>query len=263
MATARPTSAGCILVVEDNSASATILRVNLERHGYRVLLADNGTKALALLDTTHDIDLMITDISMPGMDGIELLQELRKRPEWSTLPVIVESGVADTEMVRAVAKLGVKHFIVKPINGPQVVQTVDELVSHDAPVLLDRAVVMRTLQLDAKTYEELLAGFLHQAATEAQALEQALAGGLTEVSADMVASFGRLGESALTLGARRLSESIDAFVKAAPEESTAGGRRVGHEIKRLCGVLACEPPAPPPPAPPDVAVEAAAPAAKA
>ncbi len=77
------------LVVDDDEPIRRLLRVNLDRAGFAVDAAANGEAALALLDAGPPPDLLITDVMMPVMDGLEMLKRIRERPELADLPTIV------------------------------------------------------------------------------------------------------------------------------------------------------------------------------
>ena len=99
-----------ILLVEDDRGSALLLRRNLEKEGYHVFLAGNGLEALEVI-AKQTIDIVVTDVVMPLMDGVDLYDELKKRPETQNLPVII---ITDKQLfLEAFSALGVEHFVPK------------------------------------------------------------------------------------------------------------------------------------------------------
>jgi len=99
-----------ILIVEDDRGSALLLRRNLEKVGYYVFLAGNGLEALDLLDK-QSVDVVVTDVVMPHMDGVDLYDALKKRPETQNLPIII---MTDKQLfIDAFTSLGVEHFYAK------------------------------------------------------------------------------------------------------------------------------------------------------
>ncbi len=79
-----------ILVVDDEDDLADIAKSILEEYGYRVLVAHRGTSALKVLDDEHDIDLLLSDVIMPGMNGFELAElAIRKNP---SIKILISSG---------------------------------------------------------------------------------------------------------------------------------------------------------------------------
>jgi CheY-like chemotaxis protein len=77
-----------LLVVEDDSATREMLRRNLEKSGWSVTEADNGSTGLRALETAPP-DLILLDLMMPVMDGFQFMQRLRQSPDWREIPVII------------------------------------------------------------------------------------------------------------------------------------------------------------------------------
>ena len=87
-----------LLVVEDNHALREGLREMLGMEGFTVLTASNGREALdSMMALTPD--LILSDIAMPEMDGLAILQEVRNRPEWVTIPFVFLTARGDIELV--------------------------------------------------------------------------------------------------------------------------------------------------------------------
>jgi two-component system KDP operon response regulator KdpE len=101
-----------VLVIDDEPQIRRALRAGLERNGHEVLLAERGEEGLDLA-ALHPPDLVILDLAMPGMDGFEVLRQLR---EWCEAPVIVLSvREGDAEKIRAL-DLGADDYVTKPFN---------------------------------------------------------------------------------------------------------------------------------------------------
>jgi len=110
-----------ILVVDDEPNIRRMLSRVLDEEGHRTRVAAGGAEALALVEADEP-DVVLLDLSMPGMDGLEVLEALRQRAP--TLPVVMISGQATLgDAVRA-TKLGAFHFIEKPLNPEAVLLTV-------------------------------------------------------------------------------------------------------------------------------------------
>jgi CheY-like chemotaxis protein len=77
-----------VMVVEDNTENREMMRRQLTKAGWQVMEATNGREALTLMDTQQP-GIILLDLMMPEMDGFEFLDELRRRPQWRTIPVIV------------------------------------------------------------------------------------------------------------------------------------------------------------------------------
>lgn len=101
-----------ILVVDDTEAIRLGLSLLLKRSGHDPVCAPGGAEALAMLEKSRP-DLVLLDLSMPEVDGIEVLEELREWPEMTGLPVVVYSAVTDEAIRRQAMKLGAAEFIAK------------------------------------------------------------------------------------------------------------------------------------------------------
>ncbi len=107
-----------ILIVDDVAVMRLRLRSQLEEAGYWVLEAEDGEKALELIGKDPHIDMIITDVSMPVMDGLELIRILRLELNRVHIPIIVCTARGEISVVRKAKLLGVQGFLVKPISKP-------------------------------------------------------------------------------------------------------------------------------------------------
>ena len=103
-----------VLVVDDSKVVRIKTSRLLEKHHYRVLLADDGLSAVVCLET-QSADLLITDVEMPGLDGFGLTQRLRASPRWAGLPVIMITSSDDKHRAEAAAA-GVDVLLGKPYD---------------------------------------------------------------------------------------------------------------------------------------------------
>lgn len=108
-------SAPTVLVVEDHDDTACLLRFILEREGYTVRHVPDGLNARRLTETSEPPDLILLDISLPSLSGLELLRIIRTTPEWQWIPVIVVTADAKSETVDEAANLGATEYLQKPI----------------------------------------------------------------------------------------------------------------------------------------------------
>ena len=114
-----------ILVVDDEAGIREIAKRTLERYGYRVLLAANGAEAVAIYaQQQHDIDLVLTDMAMPIMDGPAEILALRTiNPD---VKIIASSGLASQGGVAKAVGAGVRHFIPKPYTADKMLTIIAE-----------------------------------------------------------------------------------------------------------------------------------------
>ena len=101
-----------IMVVDDEQAILRLLKRILEPDGYRVIVADNGSSALALLEE-HEPDLVILDIMMPGYDGFQVLDLIRQR---SNVPVIMLTARREVTTLRDAIDHGADDYVRKPFG---------------------------------------------------------------------------------------------------------------------------------------------------
>jgi adenylate cyclase len=108
---------GAILVVDDNEELRTTIVLKLEVFGYKnVSVARDGEEALALI-RAREFDLVILDIQMPRVDGIQVLAALKADPTRNHVPIIVSSGVDDLDAVVRCIELGAEDYLLKPVKA--------------------------------------------------------------------------------------------------------------------------------------------------
>ena len=118
-----------IMVVDDNPDIITIVRTILEGKGYSVLSATSGPELLNLLKTQKP-DLIILDIMMPEMDGLEVLTRLKGLTETASIPVILLTAKVQYEDVLGGYKLGADYYITKPFTSTQLVNGINLLLGE-------------------------------------------------------------------------------------------------------------------------------------
>jgi two-component system chemotaxis response regulator CheY len=104
-----------ILVVDDSATARSQLRVAFEAKGAKVIEAENGREGLWRA-RAEKVDLILSDIHMPVMDGLQMIQELRKHPEYATVPIFVLTSDAAGTRAAEGKKAGANAWIIKPIN---------------------------------------------------------------------------------------------------------------------------------------------------
>jgi len=105
-----------ILVVDDFSTMRKIIKNLLHELGFaNITEADDGTTALPMLQK-YEFDFLVTDWIMPRMQGIDLVKEIRKDPNLSSLPVLMVTAEAKREHIVEAAKAGVNGYVVKPFT---------------------------------------------------------------------------------------------------------------------------------------------------
>lgn len=116
MSTQAPPS-GTVLVVDDDHDALEILKRNLEHAGYTAVTASNGKACLDVVAAQSSaVDVILLDVMMPGMDGLEVCRELKKLEHASGIPVILVTAKDDLTTRAAGMRLGVSEFVTKPLN---------------------------------------------------------------------------------------------------------------------------------------------------
>lgn len=113
-----------ILVVDDNPDSITIMRSILESRGYEVRAATSGAEALAMIEKERP-DLVLLDIMMPEMSGIEVLQLIKDNAQTGRLPVILVTAKVHDDDVLSGYHYGADYYITKPFTAKQLLYGVD------------------------------------------------------------------------------------------------------------------------------------------
>lgn len=104
-----------VLVVDDDMALRLLERASLEQAGFQIEEAENGFEALEVFSRLKP-DIIILDVMMPEMDGFETCTRLRRIPEAQLTPVLMVTGLDDTDSIDRAYEVGATHFITKPIN---------------------------------------------------------------------------------------------------------------------------------------------------
>jgi|Deesub1362A_J573_1020465.scaffolds.fasta_scaffold00118_80 CheY-like chemotaxis protein len=206
-----------ILIVEDNPVSAKVLEVNLRNEGYKTLCAANGKEALEVLEAHPEVQLILSDVMMPEMDGMELLRAVRGRPEWRDTPVILCTALADAESVKKAVRWGCRHYLVKPIKRAQLIRKVKEALEGQKPVLKDKSHILTTLSLDEEDYDKIASAFLELVNRALSSLE-----GPHDPDDTLGLPPGmdvQLMEAAETLGAERLQHLLESIDRKTPKEA--------------------------------------------
>lgn len=119
-----------ILVVDDEIGALTLIGIMLERGGFNVLKARDADSALDVLNE-HTPDLIILDVMMPGMDGIELCSVIRERDTFRRTPVLILSARGDAESIIRGIEAGANDYLPKPILHHDLVSKVRSMLGQN------------------------------------------------------------------------------------------------------------------------------------
>lgn len=113
-----------ILAIDDENDVLLIIKTALNGEGYDVLTASNGYDGLALAED-HQPDLILLDLRMPEMDGMEVLQQLRNNEKTQNLAVIILTGISDKRKIREALDKGITYYIVKPFECQDLISKIN------------------------------------------------------------------------------------------------------------------------------------------
>jgi two-component system chemotaxis response regulator CheY len=116
-----------VLIVDDSASVRQVVGMTLRGAGYTVLEASDGRDALGKLGDSR-VNLIISDVNMPGMDGISFLKEMKSRPANKFTPVIMLTTESGDSRKQAGKEAGARAWIVKPFQPAQLLEAVSKLV---------------------------------------------------------------------------------------------------------------------------------------
>jgi two-component system, chemotaxis family, chemotaxis protein CheY len=116
-----------ILFVDDSESIREIVNFTLVNEGYEVLLSDNGKSALKHLDG-QDINLIITDLHMPEMNGIELILEIRRMQKYQRTPILFLTTESQTEKKMEAKNAGATGWIIKPFVPAKLLAAITKVI---------------------------------------------------------------------------------------------------------------------------------------
>ena len=115
-----------IVLAEDNSTLSLLLKFRLEKEGYELFMATDGIQAVDLIENEHP-DLVLSDVMMPFISGLEVISHLRNKLNLET-PIIVFSSAGQEEMVLKAFNLGANDFMGKPFSPNELVIRIKRLI---------------------------------------------------------------------------------------------------------------------------------------
>lgn len=116
-----------ILIVDDSDSIREVVRFTLENEGYNVLVGVDGKDALKHLDG-KTIDLVITDLHMPEMDGIELIKHIRTMPEYERIPILFLTTESQTSKKMEAKDAGATGWIIKPFVPAKLISAINKVI---------------------------------------------------------------------------------------------------------------------------------------
>jgi CheY-like chemotaxis protein len=121
------TQAPTILIIENEVSNRILIERVLSTRGYRCIAASNGLEALHILEHER-VSLILTDLSMPVMDGYRTTQLIRERPGMARVPIVAVTAYAQSDENEAALQIGCNEYLTKPFKPRQLLEVVDRLL---------------------------------------------------------------------------------------------------------------------------------------
>ncbi len=116
-----------ILIVDDQQGIRLLLSEVFKNEGYDTILASTGAEAVQYVDN-NTVDCVLLDMKIPGMNGLEILQHIKK--SFAQLPVVMMTGNSDIDLIRNAKELGASHFFTKPFDIFVVKDTINKMLKE-------------------------------------------------------------------------------------------------------------------------------------
>ncbi len=116
-----------IMIVDDSSSVRTVVKAALMGAGYNVIEGVDGKDGLSKL-VGQKVHLIISDVNMPNMDGIEMIKEIKKMPEYKFIPICMLTTESEQSKIAEGKAAGAKAWIVKPFQPPKLLDAVTKLI---------------------------------------------------------------------------------------------------------------------------------------
>jgi signal transduction histidine kinase/DNA-binding response OmpR family regulator len=210
-----------LLVVEDNLVNQKVVLAVLRKKGFRMEVANDGREALTKLEAPDAAyDLVLMDVQMPVLDGLEATRCIRRNPRWDRLPIIAMTAHAMNGDRERCIEAGMDAYISKPVQPAHLIATIEKhlAAARTAPsgkaaerTSIDRAMTDRPKKQDAGMMSDMLHLFLQLAPERLKRLETAVGrsdtGALQQEAKLMGAAADQLASSNLGLCARRIEQA--------------------------------------------------------
>lgn len=118
-----------ILVVDDDPTVLRLIEAMVKRAGMDTTLAESAARAAQVLKTTRPLpNLMVLDLMLPDVSGLEFLRQLRSKPIFDTMPVMILSALADPAQIREGLSMGADRYLTKPYLANNLIPTIQDLL---------------------------------------------------------------------------------------------------------------------------------------
>ena len=118
-----------IIIIDDEPSVGTLLKINLKQKGYSVATAESGVEGIAKAEA-EQFDLIILDVSLPGMNGIEICQTFRESKNYLEVPIVMISSHSDNLTIEQTQRAGASDYLVKPFTFEELIQKIEDHLSR-------------------------------------------------------------------------------------------------------------------------------------
>ena len=204
-----------ILIVEDNPVSAKLLDQSLKKYDYETFTAGNGVEALEILSKNlASIDIVITDVMMPEMDGLTLAHKIKCSSIYAHIPVIICTILQDVESIKKAASIGCRHYLLKPFRPDDLRAKILECRRHEKKIVRSQAEIMSHYRLKENQYAEIRAAFLQLLENYVSLTDEKL-----RIKNNGELDLGNINECAVIFGAERLKVLVEQYGNGGPARS--------------------------------------------
>jgi two-component system sensor histidine kinase/response regulator len=202
-----------VLVVEDNLVNQKVVTAILRKRKFQVSIAHNGQEALDMIKTAEPFSLVLMDVQMPILDGLETTRMIRADQRWSTLPIIAMTAHAMNGDREKCLQSGMNAYVSKPVHPNHLLTTIDRLLNGEGAAM-DRPDPMAEATETKAADSDLLEGMLHLfLALAPERLEKLRTAAETLDARALGAESRKIGAAANRIGAgpiARLAQAIEA-----------------------------------------------------
>ena len=219
-----------ILLVEDNVVNQKVVLAVLRKRKYHIDVAADGREALTLMEGSAPYDLVLMDVQMPVLDGLETTRIIRKDPRWVSLPILAMTAHAMTGDRERCLQAGMNHYISKPIQPAHLIATITQALAStpSQPDPAVRPALVETVSADQTgMVGELLRVFLQLAPARLERLESAI---LNRDALAIVAEARKIAAAADQLAAPHLTECA---VRIEVAGNRGDFKAIGKDLERL------------------------------
>jgi DNA-binding response OmpR family regulator len=117
-----------VLVIDDERDLLESLQIVLQMHGFKPFLAENVHKGLDFL-AQHPIDIILCDVSLPDMSGLEALAKIKSNTTWANIPFVFITAMADKEDIRLGLEAGADKYITKPFSSKELILLIKSFIT--------------------------------------------------------------------------------------------------------------------------------------